>query len=63
LRATLKRERYVSISRASHEAQIYTNDATDLEQKLSGEVSKTSAVEISHSTANPMTDLSLGQGI
>jgi conjugative relaxase-like TrwC/TraI family protein len=54
---------YVSISRASHEAKIYTNDATDLGQKLSGEVSKTSAVEISHSTANPITDLGLGQGI
>ena len=54
---------YVSISRASHDAKIYTNDATDLGQKLSGEVSKTSAVEISHSTANPITDLGLGQGI
>ncbi len=54
---------YVSISRASHDAKIYTNDATNLGQKLSGEVSKTSAVEISHSTANPITDLSLGQGI
>ena len=54
---------YVSISRASLDAKIYTNDATDLGQKLSGEVSKTSAVEFSHSTANAMTDLSLGQGI
>jgi conjugative relaxase-like TrwC/TraI family protein len=54
---------YVSISRASLDAKIYTNDATDLGQKLSGEVSKSSAVEFSHSTANAMTDLSLGQGI
>src|SRR5208337_1276704 len=54
---------YVSISRASHDAKIYTNDATGLGQKLNGEVSKTSAVEIAHSTANPITDLSLGQGI
>jgi conjugative relaxase-like TrwC/TraI family protein len=54
---------YVSISRASYDAKIYTNDATNLGQKLSGEVSKTSAVEISHSTANPITDLSRGQGI
>jgi hypothetical protein len=30
---------------------------------LSGEVSKSSAVEFSHSTANAMADLSLGQGI
>src|SRR5713101_5178853 len=54
---------YVSISRASLDAKIYTNDATDLGQKLSGEVSKSSAVEFSHSTANAMTDLSLGQGL
>jgi hypothetical protein len=54
---------YVSISRASLDAKIYTNDAADLGQKLSGEVSKTSAIEFSPSTANAMTDLSLGQGI
>jgi ATP-dependent exoDNAse (exonuclease V) alpha subunit len=54
---------YVSISRASHEAKIYTDDTAELGQRLSGEVSKSSAVEFSHSTANAMTDLSLGQGI
>ncbi|MGA2358762.1 MAG: MobF family relaxase [Terriglobales bacterium] len=54
---------YVSISRASLDAKIYTNDATELGQRLSGEVSKSSAVEFSHSTANAMTDISLGQGI
>jgi ATP-dependent exoDNAse (exonuclease V) alpha subunit len=54
---------YVSISRASLDAKIYTNDAADLGQKLSGEVSKSSAIEFSHSTANAMADLSLGQGI
>jgi conjugative relaxase-like TrwC/TraI family protein len=54
---------YVSISRASLDAKIYTNDTADLRQRLSGEVSKTSAVEFSHSTANAMTGLSLGQGI
>ena len=54
---------YVSISRASLDAKIYTSDAADLGQKLSGEVSKSSAIEFSHSTANAMTDLSLGQGI
>jgi conjugative relaxase-like TrwC/TraI family protein len=54
---------YVSISRASLDAKIYTNDAADLGQRLSGEVSKSSAIEFSHSTANAMTDLSLGQGI
>src|SRR5258707_11112720 len=54
---------YVSISRASLDAKIYANDAADLGQRLSGEVSKSSAVELSHSTANAMADLSLGQGI
>jgi ATP-dependent exoDNAse (exonuclease V) alpha subunit len=54
---------YVSISRASLDAKIYTNDAADLGQRLSGEVSKSSAVEFSHSSANEMTGLSLGQGI
>jgi conjugative relaxase-like TrwC/TraI family protein len=54
---------YVSISRASHEAKIYTNDTAELGQKLSGEVSKSSAIEFSHSTANAMAVLSLGQGI
>jgi conjugative relaxase-like TrwC/TraI family protein len=54
---------YVSISRASLDAKIYTNDAANLGQRLSGEVSKSSAIEFSHSTANAMTDLSLGQGI
>jgi ATP-dependent exoDNAse (exonuclease V) alpha subunit len=54
---------YVSISRASLDAKIYTNDTAELGQKLTGEVSKSSAIEFSHSTANAMADLSLGQGI
>jgi ATP-dependent exoDNAse (exonuclease V) alpha subunit len=37
---------YVSISRASHDAQIFTNDAANLGQSLSREVSKTSAIEL-----------------
>ena len=40
---------YVSISRASHEAIVFTNDATKLGRQLSAEVSKTSALEISTS--------------
>jgi hypothetical protein len=54
---------YVSVSRASLDAKIYTNDTAELGQRLSGEVSKSSAIEFSHSTANAMADLSLGQGI
>jgi hypothetical protein len=35
---------YVSVSRASHEAQIYTNDAANLAERLSRDVSKSSAI-------------------
>ncbi len=35
---------YVSVSRASHDAQIYTNDAANLAESLSRDVSKTSAM-------------------
>ena len=36
---------YVSVSRASHDAQIYTNDAADLGQRLSYDASKSSAID------------------
>ena len=36
---------YVSVSRASHDAQIYTNDATTLAASLSHDVSKASAIQ------------------
>jgi conjugative relaxase-like TrwC/TraI family protein len=36
---------YVSVSRASHDAQIFTNDATTLAESLSRDVSKTSAID------------------
>jgi conjugative relaxase-like TrwC/TraI family protein len=35
---------YVSVSRASHDAQIYTNDAANLAERLSRDVSKSSAI-------------------
>jgi ATP-dependent exoDNAse (exonuclease V) alpha subunit len=37
---------YVSISRASHEATLYTNDMIKLNPQLSSDVSKTSALEV-----------------
>jgi hypothetical protein len=40
---------YVSVSRASHEVMIFTNDAGKLNQKLGSSISKTSALEISQS--------------
>ncbi len=40
-----RRFAYVSVSRASHDAQIFTNDAATLTMSLSREVSKASAIE------------------
>ncbi|MHB1022778.1 MAG: ATP-dependent DNA helicase [Acidobacteriaceae bacterium] len=40
---------YVSVSRASHDAQIFTNDAASLAASLSHDVSKASAVKAGHS--------------
>jgi conjugative relaxase-like TrwC/TraI family protein len=37
---------YVAISRASHDARIYTNDAEGLGEKLASSISKTSALEM-----------------
>ena len=42
---------YVSISRASHEATIFTNDASRMDHQLSTEVSKSSAIEIADKPA------------
>jgi ATP-dependent exoDNAse (exonuclease V) alpha subunit len=47
---------YVAVSRASHEATVFTDDVKRLGQQLSTEVNKTSALEIDHSQ-------SIGQGI
>ena len=47
---------YVSISRASHEATIFTDDMTKLSPQLSADVSKTSALEVGHTA-------SISQGI
>jgi conjugative relaxase-like TrwC/TraI family protein len=49
---------YVSISRASHDAQIYTNDAAALVGKLSHDMSKSSAVSFGIAQSN-----SMGQGL
>ena len=40
-----RRFTYVSVSRASHDAQIYTNNAASLAQNLSHDVSKASAID------------------
>ena len=48
---------YVSISRGSHEANVFTNDSVKLGQQLSADVSKTSALEI---TASPSVRQEVG---
>jgi conjugative relaxase-like TrwC/TraI family protein len=51
---------YVSVSRASHDAQIYTNNAATLGENLSRDVSKASAVGFAK---NPLAILDLEQTI
>ena len=46
---------YVSVSRASHDAQIYTNDAAGLGERLSHDASKTSAVDFRQQTRKETT--------
>jgi len=53
---------YVSISRASHEATIFTNDFAKLNPQLSADVSKTSALEISQ-TPSVAPEIGIGMGI
>lgn len=42
---------YVSVSRASHEATLFTDDRTKLSPQLSVDVSKTSALELSQTSS------------
>jgi len=51
---------YVSISRASHDAQIYTNDAASLAESLSRDVSKASAIDFSKGQS-PIASVGLEQ--
>ncbi len=48
---------YVSISRASHEATLFTDDLNKLSPQLSADVSKTSALEVSQT---PSVGLGIG---
>ena len=51
---------YVSISRASHEATLFTDDMNKLSPQLSADASKTSALEINYS---PPVSQEIGMGI
>jgi hypothetical protein len=44
---------YVSISRASQDARIYTNDAGNLGERLSTDVTKTSAIDLQKAPVEP----------
>ncbi|MGB0065393.1 MAG: hypothetical protein WBP85_13175, partial [Terracidiphilus sp.] len=50
---------YVAISRASHDASILTDDLSRLGQRLSTEVGKTAALEITESIS-PARDQNMG---
>jgi ATP-dependent exoDNAse (exonuclease V) alpha subunit len=54
---------YVAVSRASIDAEIYTDDSSGLGQKLSHDVPKTSAVEFSHSSTHALSNTCLGESI
>ena len=51
---------YVSISRASHDAQIFTNNAATLAESLSRDLTKASAIELGKSLS-PVTTMGLEQ--
>jgi conjugative relaxase-like TrwC/TraI family protein len=54
---------YVSVSRASHDAQIYTNSAASLAENLSHDVSKSAAVDFSQSLGRAVLEMALGQAL
>jgi hypothetical protein len=51
---------YVSVSRASHDMQIFTNDAATLAESLSRDVSKASAIDFGKSQ-NPVASVGVQQ--
>jgi conjugative relaxase-like TrwC/TraI family protein len=55
-----RRFAYVSVSRASHDAQIYTNNASSLAESLSRDVTKASAIDFVKSQS-PIASVGLGE--
>jgi hypothetical protein len=54
---------YVSVSRAQHDAHIYTNDGSKLPRSLSRESSQRTATEVEQEIAAPKADpVSEGHG-
>jgi conjugative relaxase-like TrwC/TraI family protein len=54
---------YVSISRASHQATLFTDNMAKLAPQLGVDVSKTAAVEFSQSAGNALMDSGLSQAM
>jgi len=54
---------YVAVSRASIDAEIYTDDSAILAQKLAHDVDKTSVLQFSQSADHALSDSCLGHGI
>ena len=54
---------YVAVSRAQNDAQIYTNNGTSLEATLGKDVSKSAAIDFSHSLGHSTSDWNSGHRI
>jgi hypothetical protein len=54
---------YVSVSRALHDAQIYTDSAASLAENRSQDVSKSAAVDFSQSLGRAVSEMALGQAL
>lgn len=54
---------YVAVSRASHEATVFSDDASRLHQRLGTEVTKTAALEVAQNVPTGARDQSIGIGL
>jgi hypothetical protein len=54
---------YVSVSRAQHDAQIYTNDGSKLSHSLSRESSQRTATEVEQQSNTPKTEPASPRGV
>jgi conjugative relaxase-like TrwC/TraI family protein len=54
---------YVAVSRASHEAIVFTDDASRLQPRLGTEVTKTAALEVAQNVSTRVRDQSIGIGL
>jgi conjugative relaxase-like TrwC/TraI family protein len=54
---------YVSVSRAQHDAHIYTNNGSDLSRSLSREIAQRTATELEQQPTVPKTELDSARGV